>query len=174
VIDNDTGKTSDDDPTRGIGFQVVAPEHREAIEAHRDEVLALLSLDDSTRAFALAVYYATWKIPEEATNSGRSLWGEAWLLLESVVQTQDTPAMHLWMGDVLSAMKLPDEAEAAYRIALERAGELGDLESQAAAYAGLWRITGSAYHLQQASNLYARLGDEKSVKALTEESETAP
>ena len=163
VIDNDTGKTSSDDPTRGIGFRVVAPEHREAIETRRDDILALSSLDGSTRDFALAAYYATWKPPTEEgekANSGRGLWGEAWLLLESAVQTHDTPAVHLWTGDVLSAMKLPDEAEAAYQTALGRAEALGDLESQAAAHAGLWRITGDQNHLDRALALYQALGDE--------------
>ncbi len=170
VIDNDTDKTSSTDPTRGIGFQIVAPEHCEAIETHRDEILALSLLNSPARDFVLAVYYATWQSPD----GRRSLWGEAWLLLESVVQTHDTPAVHLWAADVLSAMKLPDEAEAAYQTALGRAEALGDLESQAAAHAGLWRITGGQNDPDQALELYDTLGDEAAIEALREENSIAP
>ncbi len=172
VVDNETGKTSGGDPTRGIGFQVAAPAHREAIESHREAVLALPSLDEPTRDFAMATYYATWRpsTEEEAgVDTGRGLWGEAWLLLESAAETHDAPAVHLWTGDVLSAMKLPDEAEAAYQAALERAEALGDLESQAAAQAGLWYVTGDEVHREKAVELYERLGDEAAQQALEEE-----
>ena len=172
VVDNETGKTSGGDPTRGIGFQVVAPAHREAIEPHREAVLALSSLDEPTCDFALAVYYATWRPSTEegaGADTGRGLWGEAWLLLETVAETHDAPAAHLWTGDVLSAIKLPDEAEAAYQAALERAEALGDLESQAAAQAGLWYVTGDEVHWEKAVELYERLGDEAAQQALEEE-----
>lgn len=169
VVDNDTGLSSDEDPTRGIGFQVVAQENQAAIEAHRDEILALSSLDGPARDFALAVYYATWQAPEEIAGSGRALWGEAWLLLESVAQRQDAPAVHLWMGDVLATTKLPTEAEAAYGATLQRAEVLGDLETQAAAHVGLWQITEDEDHWEQALELYRRLGDEDAVEALSEE-----
>jgi len=171
VVDNETGKTSGGDPTRGIGFQVVAPAHREAIEPHREAVLALSSLDEPTCDFALAAYYATWRpsTEEAGADTGCSLWGEAWLLLETVAETHNAPAVHLWTGDVLSAIKLPDEAEAAYQAALERAEALGDLESQAAAQAGLWYVTGDEVHWEKAVELYERLGDEAAQQALEEE-----
>jgi 2C-methyl-D-erythritol 2,4-cyclodiphosphate synthase len=70
------------------------------------------------------------------------------------------------MGDVLAAMKLSDEAEVAYQDALGSAGALGDLESQAAAHAGLWRVTRDEEHLKQALELYKRLGDEVAAEAL--------
>ena len=106
---------------------------------------------------------------EFADELGRGLWGEAWLLLETVAETHDAPAAHLWTGDVLSAIKLPDEAEAAYQAALERAEALGDLESQAAAQAGLWYVTGDEVHWEKAVELYERLGDEAAQQALEEE-----
>jgi tetratricopeptide (TPR) repeat protein len=160
--------TSGDDPSAGLGFQVLSEAERAIIEERRDEILALSSLDSPARDFALAVYYATWQAPADETEQtdGRGLWGEAGLLLESVAQTKNEPAVHLWMGDVLAAMKLSDEAEAAYRDALESARTLGDLESQAAAHAGLWRAMGVQDHLEQALALYEELGDEECAEAL--------
>lgn len=166
VRDNDTRIESGKDPTPGIGFQVIAADDRATIETHRDEILALSSLDGPARNFALAVYYATWQAPEDEGGEGRGLWGEAWLLLESVAQTHNTPAVHLWMGGVLAAMKLPDEAEAAYQDALQRAKALGDVESQAAAYTGLWRVTENDTNREKAITLYEKLGDKRAVEAL--------
>jgi hypothetical protein len=164
VEDNDTGVGSGADPTPGTGFQVVAAVDRAAIETHRDEILVLSSLDGPARDFALAVYYATWR-PSEG---GRSLWGETWLLLESVVQTYDTPAVHLWTGDALSAMKLFDEAETTYQMALGCAEDLDDLESRAAAHVELWRIAQDQNHHDRALELYQTLGDEAAIQALTD------
>jgi hypothetical protein len=160
--------SSGDDPTKGLGFQVLGEAERAIIEERRDEILALSSLDSPARDFALAVYYATWQVPADETEpaDGRGLWGEAWLLLESVAQTQNEPAVHLWMGDVLAAMKMFDEAEAVYQTALQRADALGDLEAQAAAYAGLWRLTGKETNREKAIALYEELGDKRAVEAL--------
>ena len=91
------------------------------------------------------------------------------MLLESIAQTQDTPAVHLWTGDVLAAMKLPDEAQAAYGTTSQRAEALGDLECRAAAYAGLWRLKGDKGYLKQALELYERLGDDAAAEELREE-----
>jgi len=170
LIVQDGTHTSGEEPTRGLGFQVLGEAERAIIEERRDEILALSSLDSPARDFALAVYYATWQAPADETEpaDGRGLWGEAWLLLESVAQTQNEPAVYLWMGDVLAAIKLSDEAQVAYQDTLGSAGALGDLESQAAAHAGLWRVTRDENHLEQALRLYARLGDEGAVQALRE------
>jgi hypothetical protein len=66
-------------------------------------------------------------------------------------------------------MKLPNEAETAYQMALEQAEALGDLESQAAAHAGLWRVTGDEVHWDKAMELYTYLGDDAAQRALEEE-----
>jgi len=70
---------------------------------------------------------------------------------------------------MLLAMRLPDEAETAYQMALEQAKVLNDLESQAAAHAGLWHVTQDAMHLDKAIELYDELGDEAAQQALEEE-----
>jgi hypothetical protein len=169
VRDNDTGVSSHDDPTTGLGFRLLSKEERSVVEAERDGILAVKSLDKSARDLALAIYYATYS---PSTEENRRLWGEAWLLLESVAQKrQDSPVVRLWIGDVLAATKLPTEAKVAYQIALEAAETLGDIESQAEAQAGLWRVTGDEQAWEDAVALYDRLGDRQRVKALREERE---
>lgn len=167
VRDNDTGESSYDDPARGLGFRMLSKEEREAVQAERERILAVKSLGEPGRDLALAIYYATYS---PSTEDGRRLWGEAWLLLASVAQKrQDSPVVQLWVGDMLSATKLPSEAQAAYQTALGAAKTLGDLESQAEAQAGLWRISGNEQAWEGAVALYNRLGDAQRVKALQEE-----
>ena len=165
VRDNDSGIESGADPSPGIGFRIITPTQQSSLDAHCDAVAALPDLDEAARDYALALCYTTW----EPESGGRRPWGAAWLLLESAAKTHDAPAVHLWRGDVLSAIKLPDEAEAAYRKALERAKGLGDLESQATAWAGLWRVTGYHRYLDQAIELYVQLGDKAAQQAFEEE-----
>lgn len=162
VVQDDDGNSSQEDPARGLGFQVLSEAERAAIAARRDDILALDGLDEPARHLALAVYYAGLDL-----GGGRGLWGDAWLLLESVARAQDTPAVRLLLGDMSAAIKLPHEAETAYQAALQSAEVLGDLESQAAAHAGLWRVTGVQDHLKQALALCEELGDERCIETLT-------
>jgi hypothetical protein len=165
VQDNDTGVESTEDPTKGIGFCVASSAQQKALAAHCDAMSALSDLDAAARDYALALCYAMW----EPESGGRRPWGAAWLLLESVAETHDSPAVHLWRGDMLLAMRLPDEVETAYQMALEQAKSLGDVESQADAYTGLWLVTSNEMHLDKAIELYDELGDEAAQQALEEE-----
>ena len=152
---NATGRASTEEKAVDLGFQLSGDAERLTVEQQRNAILGLSSLDEPARTMALAMYYLSVK-----SEGGRGLWGEAWLLLEPVAQTRTAPAVHLRMGEVLAAMKLPDEAETAYRAALQSAESLGDKESQAAAHAGLWRVTGNAADRSEAIKLYEELGDE--------------
>jgi hypothetical protein len=165
IVQDARGKTSEDDPAKGLGFRVLSPEARSAVEQRRDAILALGELDDSSRQLALAVSYATW-----TGEGGRGLWGETWQILEQVVLTRDTSAVRLWMGDVLRAISLPDEAEATYQEALRQAEASGDRASQAAAEAGLWRVSGEQTRLDAALRLYEELGEQREAAALRGES----
>jgi hypothetical protein len=157
VTDENTGHHSGEDPARGLGFQLLGEAQQSAAEVQRDAILAL-PLDDPARQFALAVYYA-----------GQGLRGEALMLLDTLTATIDAPAIYLWRGDLLLAMQLPTEATQAYQSALNTAEALGDVESQAAAHAGLWRATGDEAHFDQAVTLYEALGDTTATAALREE-----
>jgi len=164
VRDNTTGRVSTEDPARGLGFQLLDEADRRTVEQRRTEILGLASLDEPARQMALAVYYLglEWE-------GKRRLWGKAWWLLEAVAQTQDAPAVYLNLGDALAAMKLPGEAEAAYRRALQCAEPLGDIETQAAAHAALWRLGGDTAHFDRAVALYEVLGDEAKADQLRQE-----
>jgi hypothetical protein len=162
VKDNDTGIGSGEDPARGIGFRVIRPTQKTALNAYCDAVTNLATLEPDQRDFALALCYATW----EPEAGGRGVWGEAWLLLDRLAQTQDAPAVYLWMGDVLMKMTSPEDAETAYRTALQRAEVLGDVESQAVAQVGLWRVTAEAQYKDAAIELYQQLGDAEVIESL--------
>lgn len=164
VQDNDTGVQSGADPAPNLSFRVAASEQRAALAEQCDAGATLDTLDPAARDYARALCYAT----SDVMDGGRHPWGAALLLLESVAETHDAPAIHRWMGDLLAKMDLPD-AEEAYQAALSRAEALDDLESQAAAYAGLWHVTSDETHWEDAMELYKHLGDDAAQQTLEEE-----
>ena len=157
VTDETSGHHSGEDPAKGLGFQVLGAEEQATVEAQRDQILAL-PVDEPARRFALAVYYA-----------GQRLRGDALAILDEVSAGLDSPAVHLWRGDLLAAMQLPDEAEAAYRAALAKAQAVEDRETEAAAQVGLCRVTGQADWLEKAVQAYEALGDQDQADKLRAE-----
>lgn len=157
VKDEDSGHHSGEDPVKGLGFRVLSEEDQAMVEARGDEILAL-PIDEPARHFALAVYYA-----------GLGLRGEALALLDEITSTVGAPAIQLWRGDLLLAMHLPTESESAYQSALISSEARGDLEAQAAACAGLWRVKGDEHHFDKALELYEALGDQAATEALRRE-----
>jgi tetratricopeptide (TPR) repeat protein len=161
VTDNDTGKSSRSDPNKGLGFQVVAAEQRAEIEAQQGAISNLAELDSAAQKMALALYL------NQIDINGRGLWGEATALFEEVSKVQpNAPAVPLHLGSSLAKMKLWTEAQSAYELALTQAQTLNDLESQADAYAALWRITGNKVNYDQAVNLYEQIGADDKVASL--------
>lgn len=165
VVDNDRGTTSSQDPERGLGFQVVTAKGLTTIKAHREQIMALNSLENTARQFALGVYYTSTDI----SVSGFRPLGEAWRIFKDLVQKQDSPAIHLLLGNVLTEIKLPNEAQTTYKNALVSARKLGDSESQALSHASLWMLTGDEADYMEALNLFNELGDEIQADALKKE-----
>lgn len=157
VVDEDSGHGSIEEPTKGLGFQVLAEEERAIVSMQRERILTL-PLEDSAHDFVLAVYYA-----------GQGLRGDALTLLNKIDLTLDAPAVQLWRGDLLLAMQLRNEAETAYQAALQRAMTLGERESEAMAHVGLWQASRDEQHLEAAIALYEMLGDQARLKVLWEE-----
>ena len=153
VKDETTGHISIEEGTPGLGFRMIDPTMLETVEQRRVEIQTL-PLDAPARDLVLAFYYAGVEGKGEY-----SLWGEAWLLLESVVHTHPTPAVQILLGDVSTALYLPREAEAAYEEAFQNAKTLGDVESQASALESLCHLTRQTGYCSQASDLYRTLGD---------------
>lgn len=157
VTDEDTGHHSGEDTAKGLGFRILDPENKGMVEARRDEILAL-PVEEPARRFALAVYY-----------TGQRLRGDAEMLLDEVSADLDAPAVHVWRGDLLAAMQLPDEAESAYTTALTMAEAIDEWETQAAAQVGLCRVTGQVDWLEEAILTYEALGDQDQADKLRTE-----
>jgi hypothetical protein len=160
ITDEVSNRSSDEDPAKGVGFRVLSKKDQAKVEGHRGEILTL-PLSDPARYFALAVYYA-----------GEGLRGEALAQLDKAINLGlDAPAVLLWQGNLLLAMKLPNEAEITYLETLASAEHMGDLETQAAAYVGLWQVTGNERHFDEAFKLYVDLGDKVAAEALRQKKE---
>jgi tetratricopeptide (TPR) repeat protein len=161
VEDNDTGYSSVEDPAKGLGFELLDDESINRAEKRRGEILNQTMLDESAKKLTLAVYYVNLEF-----QGTRRLWGEAWLVLDDLAKSQKAPVVYLQMGNVLSAMKLHDEAEETYETALHLAETLRDIETQAVAYVGLWQLLGDPAYLDKAVSLYEDLGDQTMVEKL--------
>lgn len=154
VVDEDSGASSGQDPAVGLGFQLLASEDAAAVIQTRDDIMAL-PLDEAAKNFTLAVYYA-----------GQGFYGDALAALNEATLTQESPQLLLWRGRVLTAVRLNEDAKAAYADAVALAETIGDIESQAQAETYLWRMTGDMSHFDTAISLYQQLGDEHAIVAL--------
>jgi len=164
VTDKDTGKDSNADPNKGLGFQIISDAQFVEIERQKNVILSLPNLSLVAQKLALAIYYAKLDV------NGRGLWGEAGELFGKVVEMEpNAPAVYLWAAETYTKMKLWDEAQTEYKNALLQAQITGDLESQADAIAALWHITGDQSQLEQAINLYEKIGAQDKADNLKKE-----
>lgn len=154
ITDEDTGKSSSEDPAKGLGFQLLAAEEAAAIQQKREEMMDL-PLAEAGRLFGAAVYYA-----------GQGLYGDALTFLDKALAIQESPPLWLWRGDLLIAIRLNDGAQTAYTAAATLAETSGDVESQAQAQAKLWQMTGDEGYGDTAVALYEQLGDADMVAIL--------
>lgn len=163
VIDNDSQISSRQDESAGTGFRLATEEEQAEIEVGLAKITSVSELIGPDRDFAPAVYYAGLGTSPE---SGFSPLGEAWLLLKALAKTHEAPMIQLWYGDVLNRLILPNESAKAYQQALERAQQLGDLETQAAASKRLWCLTDEKNYYNEAVRLCEELSDQAQVEML--------
>lgn len=163
VQDTDTLTSSLEDGTKGTGFRLAPAEERTVIAQQREAIASLDALDEAEQQLGVALALIS-RTTEEPPAFG--YWGEAWLRLEMVAQTHDTPSVWRWQGDALWAMRLPTEAVQAYERARQQAEAQGNREEQAAALAGLWRVTDEQDYFDEALSLYEELGDTQQIEAL--------
>jgi hypothetical protein len=166
VQDTDTLTSSLQDSIKGTGFRLADEEAREAIEEQWERITALDELDEAEQQLAFAVYLIS-RSPDDPPAFG--YWGEAWMLLEDIIQVHNTPSVWRLQGEALRAMRLPNEAEHAYEQALQQAEAQVNREEQAAALVGLWRVTDEQHYFDQALQLYGQLGDDLRIEELREE-----
>lgn len=164
VIDNDNEKSSNSDPNKGLGFEVVTADDRSQIETKQNAIWNIVGLNSTAQKMVLALYFDHFDV------NGRGLWGEAAALFKEVLNAQPkAPAVHLYLGGSLAKMKLWSEAITEYESALNQAQALNDLLSQAEAQAALWHITGEEAHYQEAIKLYTELNAQDQVATLKKE-----
>jgi len=164
VYDNDSDRSSLDDSNVGLGFQLLDGTALSILEEQKTKIYSVMELAPIAQGYALAVYYSQTQI------EGRGIWGEAMVLLEQIARNNsNSPAVHLQLGYVLGRMKLYSEAEDEYKVALEQARLIEDLESQGEAFTALWHITKKDNYYTQAVEAFSQLGDMDRVKFLAEE-----
>lgn len=164
VIDNDSYISSRQREPAGTGFRLATGQEKNQIEDQLEKIEAEEALTGVDLQFVLGVYYAS--LAPSAT-SGFSPLGEAWLIFDKLAKTEEAPAIHLWHGDILTGLKLPDDVvETAYQTALANAEKLNDIESQAAARVRLWCLTETESYLDEAVELYQELADQAEVQRL--------
>lgn len=164
ITDETSGRKSDSDPNKSLGFQVLRKEHRDFLEAQRTMISELPGLDEAARQLAMGVLY------DQFVADGRGLWGEAQELLEQVAQAQpNAPAVQLRLGQIFEKIKLGDMAQKAYEDAQTAAVTSADLESQAYAAVGFWHVTGKQEHFDRALSLYEQLGSTEQADRLRKE-----
>lgn len=157
VVDNDTGIGSTKNEPPGMDFRLANEAELISIDVGRTQIMTLNQVSEPERDFALAVYYTGLT---DISTSGFAPFGEAWLIFESLAQSYNTPAIHLWRGRLSSHLQLANEAQLAYQAALQSAEALGDLAGQADGQAGLWCLTGEASYKEQALIHYQQLNME--------------
>lgn len=164
VIDNDSYISSRQSEPAGTGFRLATAQEKNQIEDQLEKIEAEEALTGVDLQFATGVYYASL---EPSASSGFSPLGEAWQIFDTLVKTQTAPAIHLWYGDILTGLKLPDDVvEKAYQRALASAEEMNDVESQATARVRLWCLTETEPYLGEAVELYQELADQAEVQRL--------
>jgi len=153
VIDNDTDNSSDNEPMKGLGFQLVDNKAIKIIEEQKLKIQAM-DLSKNSKNLAIALYYASQRFGD------LTLCGETLTLLDDISRELATPAIHLWRGHMYGEMRLSNEAEKAYLKALELAKTTGELYIQAEANSGLWCVTKKQAYKDDAIKLYSQLGEE--------------
>ena len=118
-----------------------------------------LNVSVHAKQYVLAVYYAR-----------EGYFREAIQILEALPRESidPSPIVHLLRGHLYLEMGLTLSAIEAYTTAQDQALNLDkDLETLAAAQAGLWWATGKTKYLQDALINYDSLGDTKATESLS-------
>lgn len=184
VVEDSAGKTSRDDPEKGLGFRVLSERDRKDIEQQSCVAASRAMKPSEKAALALAWCYANWRSKYETNSLG--LWGPALLnLREYLEKNPETKGPWVWnrVGDLQLMMAGFGEATTAYRRALDEARRPEKKEGwvnlvsrvdawalgEADALTGLWHSTRQTMWLEDAIKVYEKLGNEDAVRALTEE-----
>lgn len=161
VTDNDTGRASNEEPAKGLGFEVLDQDVLSLIEQRQSEIMNLEDLSEPARKLTLAIYYANLDI-----SPNRRLLGESWVLLNDIKEFLEEPIVYYQLGNVYSSLSLNENAINAYESAYLLAKQREEREIQALSSSHLWRLTGNQDYLDESIYIYEQIGDQDKVQIL--------
>ena len=177
IVTADTGISSEKEDAPGLGFRLLTEAEAAEVAAERTRI-ERLNLPEPGTALALAHYYAAW------TGEGSSfhLLADAISQLETLAVIDDaTPGIYLTLGDLYRQARLLNEADAAYKQAMEAADAASDLETAALARLALAEIYQPKRDLETEANvrtwldeaaaIFTKLGDTQQADSIEETSE---
>jgi hypothetical protein len=180
VIQSNTGKSSQEEESKGIEFIILREAEAKAVKA---EVNAILQSDlsEEVKALKLANYYSSYQIEPSAYGFSKSedaakgyrLYANASAVLENLIaKGNHSPLLYRTLANLYWQTGLMRPAEEAYARVIEIVQSPGDLEEWSLAMFGLGEIYEATQNLQQAFLWYsqARIGfillDDQRVAAL--------
>jgi hypothetical protein len=156
VVTDESGKSSQDEGARGLGFELLDEAAAQEIQAQVEHI-GELNLSPEAENLALAQLYASYELMAEAIET-----------LEALLEAGNQPAsIHQTLADFYSRLGLALLAEERYLSALELATAEGNLEAETVIHASLgesiYPSLGNAgeaiRHLEAAQLGYETLGD---------------
>jgi hypothetical protein len=162
VIEDEAGRSSQDEGARGLGFSILSNEETAKILSHRDQI-ASLELSETARQYAIAQYYAS-----------QGLMAEAVEILEELIEAgNEEAAVHQTLADLYAQLGLWLLAQERYGAAITLAEQPKNLEILATSRAKLGevetklgRVPDAIELLTQAKSDYETLGEIERVKEI--------
>jgi tetratricopeptide (TPR) repeat protein len=156
--------SSDQEGVPGLGFTVLGADEAQAVRDAEGRIKAL-RLDPASESLVQAHLYESHKLYSEAEQT-----------LSGVAANVKSPAVSRLLGDLYATTGLNRPAEEQYVRALGLSSEEGDIEGQALAQEKLGRVYSAlgnkdqaAASLQQALDVYNRLGDTTMTEQINQE-----
>jgi hypothetical protein len=163
VIKTDTGRSSEEDSTGGLGFELMGLEQRQEVQTIAQRIEEQ-DLSEGVKLIALADLYADFNLIAEAIE-----------LLEAAAETEPLAALYRRLGDLYLTTGLAREAEVQYLEAIQLAREVEEREEKALAQVGLSQVSEALNRreeairwLQEALAEYEQLGETQQSEELQE------
>jgi hypothetical protein len=165
------GRSSEEENAPGLGFIILTPEEVRPIREAEAKIRGL-ELSEEAKDFLVAQLYASRR-EGETDDVEQGLNAEAVEILEGMAITSMNPVVFRTLGDLYLALGLERLAEERYLRAVELSAELGDVEGQAVASAGLGQIYANLGNQdqairrwQEATEQYQALGDREQAEQM--------
>jgi hypothetical protein len=163
-VQADSGKKSQDEGAAGLSFSLLTPDEARPVQ-QAVKTLAALNLSGEAQALALAQIYEGYNLMADAIE----------ILTAQADQGTQVAAIYRMLGDLYLQSGANLQAQQSYQQAVQLAQAAGDIESQAAAQAGLGEADAvlglhdeAAAAFQEALDNYTQLGDQPQIDALAD------